>query len=90
MVRVKVVEESRDQVVECFLTRRSWASLDGSVHTTGDILCVGRYHVAFWHLGVLYLVGQESPDELVKTIQAMVRLGQHGHKVVGEGVMKNG
>ena len=90
MARVKEVEESRYQVVECFLTRRSKASVDGSVYTTGDTLCVGRYHVAFWHLGTVYLVECGSPYDLIKTIQAMVRLGNHGHKVVGEGVMKNG
>lgn len=86
MARVKVVEESREKVVECFLTRRSRASVDGSVYTTGDTLCVGPYHVAFWHQGTVYLVDQESPHDSIKIIQAMIRLGNHGHKVAEMGV----
>lgn len=81
MARVRAVEESRRQVVECFLARRSRASVDGSVYTTGDTLCVGLYHVAFWHQGTVYLVDHESPHDSVKIVQAMIRLGNHGHRV---------
>jgi len=81
MARVRAAEESRNQVVECFLTRRSRASVDGSVYTTGDILCVGPYHVAFWHQGTVCLVYLESPHDSVKIVQAMIRLGDHGHRV---------
>ncbi len=86
MARVRAVEESRNQVVECFLTRRSRASGDGSVYTEGSTLCVGHHHVAFWHQGTIYVVYLEYPDSLVKTIQAMIRLGNHGHKVAETGV----
>lgn len=86
MARTNNVEESRNYVVECFLTRRSTASLDGSVHTDGDTLCVGVLHVAFWHLGTVYLVPCVYPGSLVKHIQAMVRLGDHGHQVAEMGV----
>jgi hypothetical protein len=76
------VRESRDQVVECFLTRRSMGSLDGSVYTSGDVLCVGPYHVAFWHQGTIYMVPLEEPlDDLVRTVRAGVRLGTHSHRV---------
>ncbi len=81
MASVTKVEASRHQVVECFITRRTRASVDGSVHTTGNTLCVGPYHVAFWHQGTIYLVEHESPSDVVKTIQAMVKLWGHGHKV---------
>ncbi len=72
-------------VVERFITRRTESSLDGSVYTTGEVLCVGSQHVAFWHQGTIYLVHVESPDTLVKEVQAMVRLGTHGHKVAEMG-----
>ena len=76
------VQDSRDQVVECFLTRRSKGSLDGSVYTSGDVLCVGPYHIAFWHQGTIYMVPLEGPlDDLVKTVQAGVRLNTHSHRV---------
>ena len=86
MARIKEVEESRDHVVEWFLTRRSLASLDGSVHTDGDTLCVGPGHVAFWHQGTIYLVTLVYPGSLAKYVQATIRLGTHGHKVVEGGV----
>ncbi|KKK55016.1 hypothetical protein LCGC14_3078820 [marine sediment metagenome] len=76
------VQDSRSTVVDCFLTRRSRGSLDGSVHTSGDVLCVGPYHVAFWHQGMIYITPLEGPlDDLVKTVQAKVRLENHGHRV---------
>ena len=83
------VEESRRTVVEWFLTRRSLASLDGSVYTDGNTLCAGYHHVAFWHQGTIYLVDTGCPEPLVKDVQAMVRLGKHGHKVA-EGEVSNG
>lgn len=86
MARVKAAEESRRQVVECFLTRRSRSSVDGSVYTDGNTLCVGHHHVAFWHQGIIYMVYLDYSDSLVKTIQAMVRLWSHGHKVAEMGV----
>jgi hypothetical protein len=85
------VQESRSKVVDHFIARRSMGSLDGSVHTSGDVLCVGPYHVAFWHQGMVYLAPLEMPlDDLVQTVQAKVRLGNYSHKVaemeVGDGV----
>lgn len=82
MVRVQELEESRRLAVECFLARRTSASLDGSVYTDGNTLCVGPYHVAFWHQSLIFLVPQESPNSLVKDVQATVRLGIGGHTVV--------
>lgn len=86
MGRIREVMGSRDKVVECFLTRRSKASLDGSVYTDGSTLCVGYLHVAFWHQGTIYVVYLEYPDSLAKNIQAMIRLGDHGHRVAEVGV----
>lgn len=80
--REEGVLESRKQVVECFLSRRSSASLDGSVHTNGDTLCVENRHLAFWHQGVVFLMPIESPDSLVREVQTMVQLGKGGHRVV--------
>lgn len=76
------IQESRSKVVDCFLTRRSMGSLDGSVYTSGDVLCVGPYHVAFWHQGVIYIAPLERPlDDLVQTVQAKVRLENYSHRV---------
>lgn len=86
MARVKELEESRRMVVECFLARRSRASVDGLVYTTGEVLCVEHSHVAFWHQWIIYLVYHESPHESVKIVQAMIRLGNHGFRVVETGV----
>lgn len=89
MARIREVEKSRRIVVEWFLTRRSLASMDGSVYTDGSTLCAGYHHVAFWHQGTIYLVDIGCPESLVKDVQAMVRLGNHDHKVV-EGRVSSG
>jgi hypothetical protein len=81
MATKRELQQSRDRVVEWFHHRRSLASLDGSVHTDGDTLCVGPYHVAFWHQSTVYLVPLSDPNALVKDIQAMVRLGSNSHSV---------
>jgi hypothetical protein len=83
------VLESRSQVVECFLTRRSRASLEGGVYTDGSTLCVVDQHVAFWHQGIIYLVELDSPGPISLWAQACIRVGNHGH-LVAEGVSSNG
>ncbi|KKN80410.1 hypothetical protein LCGC14_0330030 [marine sediment metagenome] len=85
MARARETEESRRKAVEWFLARRSRASLDGSVYTDGNTLCVGRQHVAFWHQSVVYLVYMEFPGSLVRDIKTMIRLGEHGHTVAETG-----
>lgn len=86
MINSQLVGSSRDKVVECFLARRTHASLDGSFHTNGTTLCIESCHVAFWHRGTIYLVPIELPASRVKDIQAMIRLGTHGHTVAEVGV----
>ncbi len=79
--RNKNTWDSRSRVVELFLSRRSSASSDGSVHTDGDTLCVGQHHVAFWHQATICMVKRESPDSLVRAIQGMVQMSQ-GYDIV--------
>ncbi len=86
MTHPLLIGRSRDKVVECFLARRTHASLDGSFHTNGTTLCVWGGHVAFWHQGVVYLVPKELPTSQVKDVQATIRLGTHGHTVAEVGV----
>lgn len=88
MGRAGDTRESRNQVVECFLTRRTKASLDGLVHTNGDTLCVGLRHVAFWHQGIIYMIPLVTPsaEDLEHLVQAILRLGTHGHIVAEVGV----
>jgi hypothetical protein len=81
--RNKNMWDSRSRVVELFLSRRSGASQDGSVHTDGDTLCVGQHHVAFWHQSTIYLVRREPPDSCVKAIQGMVQMSQ-GYDIVNQ------
>lgn len=81
--RNKNMWDSRARIVELFLSRRSGASQDGSVHTDGSALCVGPQHVAFWHQGTIYLVSMESPDSCERAIQGMVQMS-HGYKVVNQ------
>ena len=85
MARSVAVRESRRKAVEWFLARRSRASLDGSVYTDGNTLCVDRQHIAFWHQSVVYLVYIEFPGALVKDMKTMIRLGEHGHTVAETG-----
>lgn len=70
------VRVSRDYVVEMFLDRRTYASMDGSVFTDGSVLCVGQQHVAFWHQATVYLMDLTEPSSLVRDVQAMIRLDQ--------------
>ncbi|KKL87894.1 hypothetical protein LCGC14_1930200 [marine sediment metagenome] len=75
--------DSRRRVVELFLSGRSGASRDGSVHTNGSTLCVGPCHVAFWHQSTIYLVSLESPNSCVRAIQGMAQMS-HSYKVVNQ------
>ncbi len=79
------VRESRRTVVGRFLTRRPLASLDGSVYTDGNTLCVDRQHIAFWHQDTIYLIHRDFPGSLVRDMKTMIRLGEHGHTVAETG-----
>ena len=85
MARARETRESREEVVEMFLARRSLSSLDGSVYTDGNTLCVDQQHIAFWHQDTIYLIHRDFPGSLVRDMKTMIRLGEHGHTVAETG-----